>query len=71
MMGLLAVEGPDPDSRCVLAIWGDTTLLKQLSLSTGQLAVISVPIAGYKVLRLTFTGPVNSVGDFGLARFAS
>lgn len=64
-------ETPAPDSRCVLAIWGDTTLLKQLSLSAGQLAVISVPVAGYKVLRLTFTGPVNSVGDFGLARFAS
>ena len=48
---------PDPNSRCVLAIWGDTTLLKQLSLSAGQLAVISVPVAGYKVLRLTFTGP--------------
>lgn len=62
---------PAADSRGVFAIWGDTTLLKQLNLSAGQLAVISVPVAGYKVLRLTFTGPFLSEGDFGLARFAS
>jgi hypothetical protein len=62
---------PAADSRGVFGIWGDTTLLKQLNLSAGQLAVVSVPVAGYKILRLTFTGPSLSEGDFGLARFAS
>jgi hypothetical protein len=62
---------PAADSSGVFAIWGDTTLLKQLNLSAGQLAVISVPVAGYKVLRLTFTGPSLIEGDYGLARFAS
>jgi hypothetical protein len=62
---------PAADSRGVFGIWGDTTLLKQLNLSAGQLAVVSVPVTGYKILRLTYTGPSLSEGDFGLARFAS
>jgi hypothetical protein len=62
---------PPADSKGVFGIWGDTTLLRQLNLSVGQLAVISVPVAGYKVLRLTYTGPFLTEGDFGLARFAS
>lgn len=64
---------PSADMKGTFAVFGDATLLEQVRLSMGQLAILSVPVAGYKILRLGYTsinGP-NTEGDFGMARFTS
>jgi hypothetical protein len=65
------LRGPPAGTKGIFAVYGDATLLEQVSLSTGQLAILSVPVAGYKVLRLGYTsiGGTDAEGDFGLARF--
>jgi hypothetical protein len=61
------------DTKGTFAVFGDATLLEQVRLSMGQLAILSVPVAGYKVLRLGYTsiGGTDAEGDFGMARFSS
>jgi hypothetical protein len=64
---------PSADTKGTFAVFGDATLLEQVRLSMGQLAILSVPVAGYKVLRLGYTsiGGTDAEGDFGMARFTS
>jgi hypothetical protein len=66
-------RSPSADTKGTFAVFGDATLLEQVRLSMGQLAVLSVPVAGYKVLRLGYTsvGGTDAEGDFGMARFTS
>ena len=62
---------PAADTKGTFAVFGDATLLEQVRLSMGQLAILSVPVAGYKVLRIGYTsiGGTDAEGDFGMARF--
>jgi NPCBM/NEW2 domain len=64
---------PTADTKGTFAVFGDATLLEQVRLSMGQLAILSVPVTGYKILRLGYTAIAgdNTEGDFGMARFTS
>ena len=67
------IDGTDPPPA-VFSVYGDDTLLWQQSLGRGFLASISLPLKGYKIIRLGFSEvaakPGQSLtGDFGLARF--
>jgi hypothetical protein len=63
-----------PDATGVFSVFGDATLLGQVNLKVGQLAILYVSVTRYKVLQLGFSCPsggINNGGDFGLARFTS
>lgn len=62
------------DATGVFSVFGDTTQLGQVSLKIGQLAILSVSVKGYKVLRIAYSVAASDFlgkGDFGLARFTS
>jgi hypothetical protein len=61
-----------PGDSGAFSVFGDATLLQQVNLKRGQLAVLSVSVVGRKILRLGFSSPqYPKHGDFGLARFVS
>jgi hypothetical protein len=64
--------GSDPPPG-VFSVYGDDTLLWQQTIHRGFLLSISVPLKGYKIIRLGFSEQADTgaavIGNFGLARF--
>jgi hypothetical protein len=65
-------DGSDPPPA-LFSVYGDDTLLWQQTIRRGFLESISLPLKGYKIIRLGFSEPASTpatvIGNFGLARF--